>query len=506
MIDGQTLWEARWPNLPEYTMDGFKKSMARVESGTSDSITDPMLNQTGGNLTGAALWCRGGAASNVLGAWLAQTSKVTGFDPSSNKTTFNPFRESYIAADPAKNNEYYIFGLLSLLDSPGEWYVDRKNKLIYVMAPDGKEPSGVEMKKRAAAIDISGKSYIEIDGINTLAGNINMDGASCCKLLNMDIQWLNYSSVGYLGYESQLENGILITGDNNEVRNCTLEYSTGSAIRVGGSGNALVNNYFNDIDYSASDGGPINLTGNCNLISNNTIKDTGRFCIKLGGCENQVQYNDMNRYMMLSNDGAAVYAFTADGGNTRVHHNWIHDTDTFLACGIFLDNNTKDFIADHNVIYNIAALPFQLNTPQNYNLRYNNTSYNTRESTSFWGIDLYINEWYGDRILNNLFVTPFKRPDTTGEYVYDKNMEPGTDPGYKDPASGIFRLKDGSPAIDKGAVIPGITDGYKGTAPDMGAYEYGGDNWQAGCNFSSPPDTTALTAGTVSVIHMAPVS
>lgn len=45
-----------------------------------------------------------------------------------------------------------------------------------------------------------------------------------------------------------------------------------------------------------------------------------------------------------------------------------------------------------------------------------------------------------------------------------------------------FRLQPDSPAIDRGAVIPGVTDGHTGTAPDLGAYEYGGTDWVAGCN------------------------
>jgi hypothetical protein len=36
-----------------------------------------------------------------------------------------------------------------------------------------------------------------------------------------------------------------------------------------------------------------------------------------------------------------------------------------------------------------------------------------------------------------------------------------------------FRLKPGSAAVDKGAVIPNVTDGYSGNAPDLGALEQG---------------------------------
>jgi hypothetical protein len=42
-----------------------------------------------------------------------------------------------------------------------------------------------------------------------------------------------------------------------------------------------------------------------------------------------------------------------------------------------------------------------------------------------------------------------------------------------DPENFDFDLKPGSLAIDKGVVLPSITDGYTGAAPDLGAYEQG---------------------------------
>jgi hypothetical protein len=42
------------------------------------------------------------------------------------------------------------------------------------------------------------------------------------------------------------------------------------------------------------------------------------------------------------------------------------------------------------------------------------------------------------------------------------------------PAEVDLRLAPRSRAIDAGVVLPGITDGYTGRAPDLGAYEYGG--------------------------------
>jgi hypothetical protein len=36
-----------------------------------------------------------------------------------------------------------------------------------------------------------------------------------------------------------------------------------------------------------------------------------------------------------------------------------------------------------------------------------------------------------------------------------------------------FSLKSGSAAIDRGVVLPNVTDGFTGKAPDLGALEFG---------------------------------
>ncbi len=44
---------------------------------------------------------------------------------------------------------------------------------------------------------------------------------------------------------------------------------------------------------------------------------------------------------------------------------------------------------------------------------------------------------------------------------------------FYNPEDYDFRLQPGSPAIDAGVVLPTITDGFTGKAPDLGAYELG---------------------------------
>ena len=53
--------------------------------------------------------------------------------------------------------------------------------------------------------------------------------------------------------------------------------------------------------------------------------------------------------------------------------------------------------------------------------------------------------------------------------------------GHVYPDKGLdFRLKAGSGAIDVGSVLPNVTDGFSGKAPDLGALEFGKQPFQYG--------------------------
>ncbi len=70
--------------------------------------------------------------------------------------------------------------------------------------------------------------------------------------------------------------------------------------------------------------------------------------------------------------------------------------------------------------------------------------------------------------------TPFPEGPNVGNNYKGEHLK------LVDAAAMDFRPLAGSPLIDAGRKIPGITDGYQGEAPDVGAYEFGGERWTAG--------------------------
>jgi parallel beta-helix repeat protein len=74
--------------------------------------------------------------------------------------------------------------------------------------------------------------------------------------------------------------------------------------------------------------------------------------------------------------------------------------------------------------------------------------------------------WDGlpDRHLNTLA----ELRSATGQELHGYNLAPV----FNASASGDYTLAGTSPLIDKGVVIPGINNGYNGSAPDLGAFEF----------------------------------
>ena len=84
------------------------------------------------------------------------------------------------------------------------------------------------------------------------------------------------------------------------------------------------------------------------------------------------------------------------------------------------------------------------------------------------------------------FATLQDYASATGQDTHSIVFDPGdfvrftmpsrSDMSYLYPADDYeLRLKRGSAAIDKGKALPNVTDGFSGSAPDLGAYEYGAE-------------------------------
>jgi hypothetical protein len=482
LVNGERMWQARWPNLGSFAISEHWARRSKLGSATATTLTDDALNQPDGFWTGATAHVVGG-----YGAWLGQTTTVTGFDGAKRTLTIKPFAISNAVVGPTAGSRYFLSGVLGALDAPKEWHLDEQNSTLYLWAPDSGTPQNVEVQTRSTAIDLSGRSDIIISNIKVRVGLVVLAGSSRCTLENMRILYPYSSNRAVEKYRSQLRTGVIIEGDDNVVRATEIAGSSGSGIFLKGNRNSIINSYihsFNQLGTYAA--GVYIAEGFSNLVYRTTFADFGRAAVHQLGSGTRISYNDMYNGMRMTRDGGAIYVWGHDHEGSRVDHNFIHDLgmpDDKSAVGVYFDNHDLNGVIDHNVIYNVGGNGITLNTPSTTALVYNNTVYNVGNvGLTFWGEAPYDRDWRQNRIFNNIF------PNTESNLPNTRWGNNTINPGesiYENVSKADFRPRKGTAAIDAGVRIFGITDGFLGSAPDIGALEYGQPIWNYGVNLNS---------------------
>lgn len=478
-VNGEMMVEARWPNVASQDAVLSAPAFRTALTASSTQATEAAggLNGTANYYQGARIWIEDAKH------WVAQTRAIT-----ASTGTSITFDAAHGEAVPGAGSRYYVFGKLNLLDAAREWMYT--GGVLYLYAPGGGSPTNVEYKARETLFNLSNKSYIHINGLKLFAGSIQSTSSSNYNVLDgIDAKYISHTNIPGYPWGDDVT-GISIQGSNNVVKNSKIAYSSGNCVVVTGSNNTLINNEIRDCDYNGTDDAAIYISSFYsaanNLISYNTIYNTGRGAILMKYAPGtRISYNDISQFGELMHDMGGLYVFRTDGMGTEIDHNYVYNgPNNELTTGIYLDNGSTNYLIHHNVVWNVPNAMI-LNYPNNFNLMYNNTFYSPGRIIG--------NHWYGDQFFNNII----GETAPSNEAVWGYNLHPyASSLSFVNPSAGNFRLQSGSRAINAGKVIPGITDGYSDSLPDIGAYEYGGADWTPGRNFTSPPTQTYSLSAT----------
>jgi hypothetical protein len=488
--DGKPLIEARWPN--KTGDEPFKHEGARAEREGSEwdrlrSNNFP-AEWRPEDLNGATVWCM------ALYRWSSLTMPVTGYDPQTRtlmvkghdnawgKQFHNPGLKAKWGPDELA--EFYISNARILLDAPGEWFYDSKEKNLYLSVAENDDPNQavIEMKRRQTAVDLAGRSYIRIDGLHLVGSSMTLKDAQFCEVNAINARYICHTRGGHTGQHAPDTEGIFISGSNNTLRNSEIAFSTGNGVNLYGNDNALINCFIHDTDTIASYAACVDVKGTGHLISHNTLRDSGRDCIRsLGG--NVIQFNDISGAGRICHDTGAFYS-NGDGGNGQICYNWVHDVDTSLGNGIYLDNYNHSWLVHHNVMWNISGNAIQFNHPSRYNFISNNTIFGSSIESKF-----NISPWKGQKIAfgnlfaNNLVAKKIDLAPNSGAIEMSNIVHQ-----IPIPADGFDPNRDIiAEGLDQGVILSLSGEGFHGEAPDSGAYEAGQPVWRAGHDFSNPP-------------------
>ncbi len=466
----QMLTEARWPNLQGTLLTPAR---ATVDSGTPDTIVDRELPGDDDFWKGSVLWCAGGHR------WYCWSATVTAFDSRTKTLSFDKSQPNKWYT-PRQGNEYVLMGIRGALDAEGEWWLDRKSKTLWLRPLGDKDPNtqAIEAKRRIYTMDLSGRAYIRVSGIQFRAGGIRADADSHHLLFeNLRGQYIGHSYVNDVSDRAS----VLIRGHHIELNGCELAYASGSLVRMDGHDNRMVNCFLHDGDYAGKWKGAASFSGRRQLISHNTIQDSGRdVCSVHGLMESLIQYNDLSNAGWLTSDLGMTYGHNTDFMGTVIRYNWVHDN---LArghtAGIYFDHCSHNAIIHHNVVWNVRGMPLQVNNPSYFMLCYNNTLINSGRISTF--DHSHRNDLFGSRFQNNILAAELKLPT---HVVTQPNLI-NPNPGPIDPENHRFELAPTSPARGAGVPLPGISVGTGGRPPDMGACP---PTWKAGHDFKKAPE------------------
>lgn len=492
--DGNPLTEARWPNRT--AEDAFDPCAAPVAAEGSDfdrlhceAFPD---HWTADALAGATVWCL------AQWRWSSWTAPVTGYDPAARTLRVAGHDTWWVrqqhnpgtVAPQSRGKAVFEPGICTvsnariLLDAPGEWYFDPREKMLYLCVAEGDDPgrSLVEMKRRPIAIDLTGRKHCEVEGVAVFGATASLREAHGCRLSGLDARHVAHSRGGSTEAGVRDVEGVFVSGSGNLIRDSVIGFSAGSGVTLHGSGNSLINCLVHDTDTIGCYACCVSLGGTDNVISHNTLTNTGRDCLIFAGSGHLIQHNDVSRAGRLCHDTGGMYLGGGDAAGTEIRCNWVHDIDTSKGNGIYLDCYVDNVLVHRNVIWNVAYNGIQVNHPAPYNLVVHNLVFGRIAAT--------YDPWrgqktqFGSLVANNVVTGEIRLKPDSGCTEAATLREP-----LANPAGRFVPERDGAPeaARDRGIVLPGINDDFTGDAPDCGAYEAGRPPWRAGHDHALKP-------------------
>ncbi|MCQ2449869.1 MAG: right-handed parallel beta-helix repeat-containing protein, partial [Clostridia bacterium] len=325
--------------------------------------------------------------------WADASSPIGSFDAEA--MTLSPkFVSRYEAKGYAP---YYFYNVFEELDAPGEWYLDRKNGVLYMYKPEN-------MKE--AVIDLS----------------LTTEAVISCEETN----YITFENLTVKGTRGR---GMSLVGDNNTVKGCTVKntadlgiYIEGLKSRVtecevchtgkggvellGGNGITLDpgedvcdNCYIHDWaeiyqTYQAA----VRLRGVGNTCSHNEMKNAPHLAVVWYGNNHVIEYNDISNVCRLSDDAGALYAGKSwvNYGN-EIRYNYIHDigSEAHSPSAIYLDDAESGHTVYGNVLVNIPANALFLGGGRDLDVR-NNVIINAGQAISYdqRAIDGFLGDWF----------------------------------------------------------------------------------------------------------------
>jgi len=366
-VNGQPMTLARWPNS-DAPNGGWAEFSKAFDSGLPDpAAADPAM-RTAHPGSFEFTDPRPARWNLDVGVWLLGYWTHDWADEVIRMAAYNMDRKSITLAAPhhygimggtwgQAKRRFFAQNALDELDAPGEWYLDRTRKLLYLYpaAPLRGVPIMLATLTQPL-VRMDGAKYVNFEGLVMEYGH--GDGMVARNAEHLSITGCVVANCA--------GDGISINGNDNSVRSCDLYNLGKGGIALDGGDrltlalarNLALNNHIHHYGLFQRTYAPgIGVQGCGQIARSNRIHDAPHNAVLYGGNEHLFELNEIYRVVMETGDAGAFYTgrdWTSQGNILR--HNYIHDLGGGDAkhvntMGVYLDDCDCGDTIEGNIFY-----------------------------------------------------------------------------------------------------------------------------------------------------------
>ena len=259
------------------------------------------------------------------------------------------------------DRRFYVFNVLEELDAPGEWFLDRERKILYLYAETGRMDATSEVRLCLKGVPMlvgKGVSHLRIEGLDFEYGyNYGLVFKNCESVSVVNCRIGNLAS-----------GGVVMEGYRNVLSNCEIYGIGATAVEISGGDRAkLVNSDSRIEDCDIHDFGVfkktyapgIRATGIGMTIRGNEIHSAPHAAVLYEGNEMRFESNDVHHVLLETGDAGAFYTgrdWTTQGNVLR--GNFIHELGKeggdSSTMGIYFDDGDCGDAVYGNVFWRMA--------------------------------------------------------------------------------------------------------------------------------------------------------
>jgi len=291
--------------------------------------------------------------------WSDQRQKVKRIDVGTRTIELEPPYHGY---GYRKGQWYYAYNLLSEIDQPGEWRLDRETGILYFWPPAPIESGKVAVSVLPNLVILRNCSHVTFRGLVIEAARdtavIISEGAAN-RIAGCTIRNVGGSAISVAG---GLGHGVV----GCDICQCGaggVSLSGGNRQTLAPAGHFADNNHIHHYGrwrpmYSAG----ISLNGVGNRATHNLIDNAPHQAIGFGGNDHLIEFNEIHSVCFESNDAGAIYSgrdWTMRG--TIIRYNYLHDIQGFegRGCvGVYLDDMWCGTEIVGNLFYRVTRAAF----------------------------------------------------------------------------------------------------------------------------------------------------